>query len=167
MVLLLLLLLQSFSHQRFLMVFHWSLSHSKSAQVSRTLLSILDDLNYVLVWMVSTRPVISQSLYQSFGDCTKGTNYDWYNGHFNIPQFFQFSSKVVILIFIFNFSQFYNYYFYYYFKSCEFLTSVFAGCISLESEWQHVSSSLQDSSQYSGRSQYCCRIDGFHSSSYF
>ena len=43
------------------MVFHWSLSDSKSPQVSRTLLSILADLNNVVVWMVSTRPVISKS----------------------------------------------------------------------------------------------------------
>ena len=38
------------------MVFHWSLSDSKSLQVSKTLLSILADLNNVVVWMVSTRP---------------------------------------------------------------------------------------------------------------
>ena len=44
-----------------LMVFHWSLSESKSLQVSRTLLSILAVLNNVEVWMVSTRPLISKS----------------------------------------------------------------------------------------------------------
>ena len=38
---------------------------------------------------------------------------------------------------------------------------------SLEFEWQQVSSSLQDSSQYSGRSQQCCCLDSFHSFSYF
>ena len=38
------------------MVFHWSLSDSKSPQVSRTLLSILAVFNNVVVWMVSTRP---------------------------------------------------------------------------------------------------------------
>ena len=32
------------------MVFHWSLSDSKSPQVSSTLLSILIVLNYVVVW---------------------------------------------------------------------------------------------------------------------
>ena len=37
------------------MVFHWSLSDSKSPQVSRTLLSILAVLNSAVVWMVSTR----------------------------------------------------------------------------------------------------------------
>ena len=37
------------------MVFHWSLSDSKSPQVSGTLLSILAILNNSIVWMVSTR----------------------------------------------------------------------------------------------------------------
>ena len=43
------------------MVFHWSLSDNKSHQVSRTLLSILADFNNAVVWMVSTRPLISKS----------------------------------------------------------------------------------------------------------
>ena len=42
------------------MVFHWSLSNSKSPQVSKTLLSILADRNNAVVWVVSTRPVISK-----------------------------------------------------------------------------------------------------------
>ena len=46
---------------RELTIFHWSLSNSKSLQVSWTLLSILADLNNVVVWMVSTRPPISSS----------------------------------------------------------------------------------------------------------
>ena len=37
------------------MVFYWSLSDSKSPQVSRNLLSILADLNDAIIWMVSTR----------------------------------------------------------------------------------------------------------------
>ena len=40
------------------MVFHWSVSDSKSPQVSRTLLSIRADLNNAVVWMVSTHPLI-------------------------------------------------------------------------------------------------------------
>ena len=44
-----------------LMVFHLSLSDSKSPQVSRTLLSILADLNHAVVWMLSTRPLTSKS----------------------------------------------------------------------------------------------------------
>ena len=43
------------------MVFHWSLSDSKSLHVSRTLLSILAVLNNAVVWMVSTRPPTSKS----------------------------------------------------------------------------------------------------------
>ena len=43
------------------MVFHWTLSGSKSPQVSRTLFTILADLNNTVVWMVSARPPISSS----------------------------------------------------------------------------------------------------------
>ena len=46
-------------------------------------------------------------------------------------------------------------------------TSALVDGFSLESEWQQVSLSLQDSSQYSGRSQYCCRLDGLHPSANF
>ena len=42
-------------------VLHWSLSDSKSPQVSRTLLSILAILNNAVVWMVSTRSLTSKS----------------------------------------------------------------------------------------------------------
>ena len=43
------------------MVFHWSLSDSKSPKVSRTRLSILAILSNVVVWIVSTRPPTSKS----------------------------------------------------------------------------------------------------------
>ena len=43
------------------MVFHWSLSDSKSPQVPSTLLSILAVLNNAVVWMVSTRLPTSKS----------------------------------------------------------------------------------------------------------
>ena len=43
------------------MVFHWSLSDSKSPQVSRTHLSILAVLSNAVVWIVSTRPLTSKS----------------------------------------------------------------------------------------------------------
>ena len=48
------------------MVFHWSLSDSKSPQISRTFLSILVNLNNAVIWMVPTRPFI----YKSFGTFT-------------------------------------------------------------------------------------------------
>ena len=50
----------SFLHQPLAIVSHTSLSDSKSPQISRTLLSILADLNNAVVWMVSTRPLISK-----------------------------------------------------------------------------------------------------------
>ena len=49
----------------------------------------------------------------------------------------------------------------------EFFTSVLADGFSLEFEWQQVSSSLQDSSQYSGRPQHCCRLDSLYLSANF
>ena len=51
--------------------------------------------------------------------------------------------------------------------SLEFFISALADGSSLESEWQQVSLSLQDSSQYSGRSQQWCRLDGLHLSANF
>ena len=49
----------------------------------------------------------------------------------------------------------------------EFFPPAIAGGLSLEFVWQQVSSSHRDSSQYSGRYQQCCSLDGFHASSYF
>ena len=43
------------------MVFHWSLSDSKSPQVSRTRLRILAVLSNTVIWIVSTRPPTSKS----------------------------------------------------------------------------------------------------------
>ena len=43
------------------MAFNWSLSDSKSLQVSRTLLSILAIFNNAVVWMVCPRPPTSKS----------------------------------------------------------------------------------------------------------
>ena len=71
------------------MVFHWS---------------VLDDLNNAVVWIVSTRPVISKSS----SPCTKNTNYKWYNRHFYVPQFFQFLNKVKVLIPLFSFFRSYS-----------------------------------------------------------
>ena len=64
-LLLLLLHLELFSHLCQLVVVHWSLSDSKSPQVSRTLLSILAVLNNAVVWMVSTRPPTSKSSFSN------------------------------------------------------------------------------------------------------
>ena len=43
------------------MVFHWSLSDSKSLQVSKTRLRILAVLSHAVIWIVSTRPLTSKS----------------------------------------------------------------------------------------------------------
>ena len=48
------------------------------------------------------------SLNQSFGDCTKSNVYNWYNRHFDVLQFFQFSCKVEVFIPLFIFFQFYS-----------------------------------------------------------
>ena len=53
------------------------------------------------------------------------------------------------------------------FAHWEFFTSVLVDGFSLEFGLQQVSSSLQDSSQYSGRSQKCSSLDGLYSSANF
>ena len=94
------------------MVFLWSLSDSKSPQVSRTLLSILSVFNNAVVWMVSTRPPTSKSP-RPFNNplvtvpkapITIGTIVTFMLHSF----FFQFSSKVEVLILLFTFFQFYS-----------------------------------------------------------
>ena len=59
------------------------------------------------------------------------------------------------------------YYYYIIIIPVEFFTSVLADGFSLESEWQQVSSGLQDSSQYSACSQQCCHLDSLYPSSNF
>ena len=51
---------------------------------------------------------VPPSLYQSFGNCTKSTNYNWYYCHFHVPQLFQFPGEIELLIFLFTFFQFYS-----------------------------------------------------------
>ena len=58
----------------------------------------------------------------------------------------------LIRFLIFSFVSSYYYYYYHYY-SMRFFTPAFADGLSLESEWHQVSLSLQDSSQYSVRSQ--------------
>ena len=102
---------ESFSHQRCLIVFHWSVCDSKFPQVSRTLLSILVDRNNALVWMVSTCPLI-------FKSCSHFTNILRIVPRapitinitvtFMFHRFFSFSSKVLELISLFAFFEFYS-----------------------------------------------------------
>ena len=51
------------------------------------------------------------------------------------------------------------YYYYYYFDLFEFSLPVETCGILLEFEWQQVSSSLKDSTQYFSRSHWCCNLD--------
>ena len=92
------LLLECFSHQCELMVFPWCLRDIKSPQVSRNFLSIQSVLNIVIVWIVSTRPLISKS----------SSPFNNHDGHFHVPQFLHFPSKVEVLILHFTFFQFYS-----------------------------------------------------------
>ena len=101
----------SFSHQRLLMVSHWSLSDNKSPQVSRTLLSILADLNNAVVWMVSTRPVISKSSSLCTNPLVNVTRAPITIGiiaTFMFHSFFNSLAKVKVLISFFTFFQFYS-----------------------------------------------------------
>ena len=94
------------------MVFNWSLSDSKSPQVSRTILSILAVLNDSIVLIVSTRPPNSKSpspfnnplVTVPKAPITIGIIVTFMFHSF----FFQFPSKVDVLIFLFIFFQFYS-----------------------------------------------------------
>ena len=149
------------------MVFHWSLSNSKSLQVSRARHRILAVLSNAVIWIVFTRPPTSKSS-RPFNNplvivpealISIGTIV-----YFHVPQFFQFSSKVEVLILFFTFLQIYSVVhrddkvdnfvnslflsiiIIIIIRSLELFTSALADGFSLESEWQQVSSSLQDSS---------------------
>ena len=94
------------------MVFHWSLSDSKSPQVTRTLLTILAVLNNVVVWMVSTRPPTSKSSSPFSNPLFTVLNAPITVGIIVTCMFhsffFQFPSKVEVLILLFTFFQFYS-----------------------------------------------------------
>ena len=93
------------------MVFRWSLSDSKSPQDSRTLLSILAVLNNAVVWMVSTRPPTSKTSRHFSNPLVTIQNAPITIGIIvtcMFHSFFQFSSKVEVLILHFTFFQFYS-----------------------------------------------------------
>ena len=93
------------------MVFHWSLNDSKSPQLTRTFLSILVVPNNAAVWMVSTQPPTSKSSSPFNNPLVTVTKAPLTIGiivTFMFPSFFQFSSKVEILILLFMFFQFYS-----------------------------------------------------------
>ena len=90
------------------MVFLWSLSDRKSSLVSRTLLSILSILSNVVVWIVSTRPPTFKSSSLFSNSFSYSSIRTIYNCHLHVPYFFQFPSKVEVLILLFTFFQFYS-----------------------------------------------------------
>ena len=93
------------------MVFHWSLSDSKSPQISRTLLSILAVLNNAVVWMVSTRPPTSKSSSPFSNPLVTVPNAPIVIGIIVTCMFHSFFSSLVrsrYLSFFFTFFQFYS-----------------------------------------------------------
>ena len=84
---------------------------SKSPVVSGTLLSILAVLNNVVVWMVSTRPLISKSsslFNNSLVTVSKAPITIGIIVTLMFHSFFQFPSKFQVLILLFIFFQFYS-----------------------------------------------------------
>ena len=80
------------------MVFYLSLSDSKSSQVSRTLLNILVDFIWAVVWMLSTLPIIPILscfffLSKFLGYYSEGSINDWYHRHLYISQIFCFLAR--------------------------------------------------------------------------
>ena len=86
------------------MVFHRTLSDNKSPRVCSTLLSILTDLNNAVVWMVSTSPLISKSSGPTINPSVTVIKAPVIIVNFMFHSFFfQFLSKVQVLIFLFAF----------------------------------------------------------------
>ena len=126
------------------MIFHWSLSDSKSPQVSRTLLSILAVLNNAVVcllFVVSTRLPTSKS------------NSPFSNHLVTVPNAPITIGIVVTCIFrsFFN-SLARSRFFFLLLLLFGFFTSALADCLSMESSWQQISYGLSDSSEYSSGS---------------
>ena len=148
------------------MGFHWSLSDSNSPLISRTLLSILANLINAIVSMVYTRLLYYYYYWRVFHTSSNWwvstgvwvtVTLLWSPGLFLVfwpissMLLFRWSTLVFFIIIIIG----------------EFFTPALTDVLSLEFEWQQVSSSLQESSQYSGDSQQCWNLDGLNSPSYF
>ena len=95
------------------MVFHWSLSDSKSPQVSRTLLCMLAVLNNALVWMVSTRPPTSKSSSLFSNPLVTVPNTSITIGIIVNCIFHSFFSPLARSRYLSLFSHFFHYYYYY------------------------------------------------------
>ena len=88
------------------MIFHASLGDYKYLQVSSTLLSILANLQTVLwsgwFWFFHESSITPEYLPKTFRNHSKVTNYHRFHRRFGFPQFFQLSSNVKVLIYIFH-----------------------------------------------------------------
>ena len=69
------------------------------------------------------------------------------------------------IMLLFGWHCYYYYYYYYYYYLL--LSSFSHQYLLMDFEWQQVSSSPQDSSQYPGRPQQCCRLDSLYPSANF
>ena len=92
-----------FSHQQWSMASHWSSNDSSSPQVSKTLLSILANLNIDVVWMVSVRPLISKSASSFTIPLVAEPRAPITIGITVTFMFYRFSCKFQVLIFLFFF----------------------------------------------------------------
>ena len=128
---------------------HWSFCESfsrtnvESPQVSRTRLSILAVLSNADVWIVSTRPPTSKSSRPFNNPLVTVPNAPITVGTivtFMFPSFFQFSSKVELLILLFTFLQIYSVV--NRDTSWEFFPSILSDGLSREFEWQQIYSSF-------------------------
>ena len=95
------------------MGFHRNQRHSESLQISGTLLYILLNRNTAVLWMVSTRLLISKSSSSCINPLVpvpKCANCNWYHCHFHVPQIFSNSlarsSYICFFLLSFSFSLF-------------------------------------------------------------
>ena len=143
------------------MIIHWSLSDSKSPQVSRTLLSILAVLNNAVVWMVSTLLPTSNS------------SSPFNNPLVTVPKA-PITFSIIVTFMLLSFfnslarSRYLSFFSHSLISRDSKVDSRFfiQRSLSLESELQ-ITLYPQDSSEYSSRSQQYCSLDGLDSVSDF
>ena len=82
----------------------WRLRDYKCSQVSKTLLTILGDLNTAAVWMVSTHPRFPNL--SGYRDHSKCANYNWHHRYRHVPQRSLFSGNNHVLVSLFAFFDF-------------------------------------------------------------
>ena len=137
-------------------VFHCNLSACNYNQLSNSLQSFLADLNSAVVYTVSSIvSLISDSACFFFSNPMGAIPSKPTKTGITVTFMFHifFHSLIILLLLLFT--------------PVEFFTSASADGFSQVFEWQRVSSSLQNSSQYSGHSQQYCSLDGLHISTKF